>query len=206
MLKTSLITLNLFALVVLKFIFGGDVTIKQKVPENIQPGENFTVEVQIEKGDREGFAKWQQKLPVGFIAEAKSTSGATFSFKNQEVKLIWMSLPDENEFSISYLIKTDPNLNGTFQLDGKFSFIEENERRDINSPSYSITIGTGDMNLASQEEKEEEEETVTEELAENLKMEPVVSEDSTMEVIQEIVPKTELGEKMDTLNRNLKWS
>lgn len=141
MLKAFIISVNLLAIIALKFFFGGDVTIEQKFPNQINKGESFTVEVLINKGDREGFAKWQQKLPAGFIAEVKDAKGATFSFKNQDVKLIWMALPTEETFSIFYTISIDPSLSGSFELDGKFSYIEENERKDIQAAKKSIVIG-----------------------------------------------------------------
>ena len=163
MAKVLLVAINLIALITYKLFFGGDVTVDQNFPEMVNAGETFTIDVTIEKGDRQGFAKWQSTLPEGFIASATETHGATFSFKNQDVKVIWMTLPEEESFTISYEVKSDPTMQGSFEMGGKFSFIEENERKDISSATKVITVGSGAV-MASENETSEEEE---EEMADN---------------------------------------
>ncbi|MEQ8909341.1 MAG: hypothetical protein RIC95_09120 [Vicingaceae bacterium] len=140
MLKAAIIGLNVIALLTINYFFSDDVKVSQNIPTEVLAGESFLIEVTIDKGDRQGFAKWQQKLPLGFIAEPKETEGATFSFKGQEVKLIWMALPKQESFTISYEVMTDPLMEGEKEVNGKFSFIEENERKDIESPIHTITI------------------------------------------------------------------
>lgn len=156
MLKTVIVSANILILFSLKFILGGEVSVEQKIPDQLNSGESFIVEVTINKGDHEGFAKWQQKLPEGFVASVVDAKGATFSFKKQEVKLIWMALPDEESITVQYEVKTDPTLKGVFSFSGKFSYLEENERKDIEVESKSLKIGaSSEPVLASNEEKEE---------------------------------------------------
>jgi hypothetical protein len=178
MLKASLITLNLIALLAVKIFFGGAVSVEQKLPESINQGEKFMVEIKINKSDREGFAKWQQKLPEGFIATPKETSGGTFSFKNQDVKLIWMALPKKEEIIITYEVEVDPILSGEFTLDGKFSFIDQNERKDINSGVSKITIKSinEDATADNFEEKTESSSDTSDEITEQtIEPEEIVS-------------------------------
>jgi len=117
--------MNLIIVFALKIFFGGDVKVEQKMQETIKPGETLNVKLEITKGDREGFAKWQQTLPEGFIASSVEMNGATFSFKNQEIKVIWMELPATETFTIQYKIETSVSVIGEHNLGGKFSFIEE---------------------------------------------------------------------------------
>ena len=70
MTKIFLISMNLIIVFALKIFFGGDVKVEQKMQETIKPGETLNVKLEITKGDREGFAKWQQTLPEGFIASS----------------------------------------------------------------------------------------------------------------------------------------
>ena len=140
MAKIFLISINILIAFALKIFFGGDVRVEQKMQDIIQPGETLNVTLEIAKGDREGFAKWQQVLPAGFIASSVEMNGATFSFKNQEIKVIWMELPKSETFTIQYKIETSANVTGEHNLIGKFSFIEENERRDINSEMFILSI------------------------------------------------------------------
>lgn len=140
MAKIGIISFNLIAILLYKIFLGGSVQVVQNMPDEIYASQVFTIDVKINKGDQFGFAKWQQSIPEGFIAEAIDTKGATFSFKNNEVKLIWMALPEEEEFTISYKIKSDPLIEGTFNFDGKFSFIENNERNDILAESHTLIV------------------------------------------------------------------
>lgn len=162
MLKTAIVSLNVFALLALKFILGGEVSVEQKMPEQIEAGETFTVEITINKSDHEGFAKWQQQLPEGFIASMKDVKGATFSFKKQEVKIIWMALPKKENVTVSYKIKTDPTLKGSYTLDGKFSYLEENERKDIMVEGKTIKIGSAGDQLSLNENSSESDENNSE--------------------------------------------
>lgn len=184
--KFILFSLNLIFLVTYKFFFGGDVEIDQNIPSQVNAGEFFTIEISIDKGEREGFAKWQQELPEGFIATAGETAGATFSFKRNTVKLIWMALPEEESFTISYQIQTDPNLNGTFDLNGKFSFIEENDRKDITTASKKINVGTGGPAIAATETVKDPEPKAEETTPAVEKIEPVIEEVIPVVAIAEV--------------------
>lgn len=138
--KLFLISINIFVVFALKIFFGGDISIEQKMQDTITPGDTLDVTLEITKGDREGFAKWQQSLPEGFIASPVEMNGATFSFKKQQIKIIWMELPASETFEIKYKIETSPTVSGVHDLTGKFSFIEENERRDINSNLFILSV------------------------------------------------------------------
>lgn len=182
MVKFAVIGLNLIAILSLKFFFAEEVTVEQNIPEQVQAGESFVVEVTINKEDREGFAKWQQSLPMGFIAEPVETEGATFSFKDQEIKLIWMALPKKESFTISYRVYTEPTLEGDFELIGKFSFIENNERKDVVASPHKISLGEVSEALLAEAKNEEAIEAVDdtnkEESNEKTEKEPATKESS----------------------------
>lgn len=183
MFKATVITLNLIALVAIKLFFGGDISVEQKLPESIKAGETFTIEITINKGDQEGFAKWQQKLPDGFIATAGSTSGATFSFKNQDVKLIWMALPKEETITATYEIMVDPSIAGDFSFGGKFSFIEENERKDVSAEVASITVINENNALTENSNEDNQSETdINEESSAN--NESLANESGNNEIVE----------------------
>lgn len=159
MAKIFLISINIVSVFALKIFFGGDVKVEQKMKDAIRPGETLDVTLEITKGDREGFAKWQQSLPQGFIASVVEMNGATFSFKNQEIKVIWMELPKTETFTIKYKIETSSEVSGEHNLKGKFSFIEENERRDISAEVFILTIDeqalAGNKNTSKVDTKDE---------------------------------------------------
>ena len=146
MLKIGLV--NLMILLSYKLFLGGAVNVTQAFPSSAAAGESFTIEINIEKGDHEGFAKWQQALPKGFSAVPLETNQATFSFVDGEVKLIWIEIPAEERFTISYKVTTSKNTTGNFELAGKFSYLEDNDRKTFDTEVKSIVIGTS-KNTAS---------------------------------------------------------
>lgn len=182
MIKYLILFIHLIGFSFYQLIFG-DVSVSQNVPSSFKAGEEVVVEVVIKKEGVGGFAKVQQTLPEGFIAEIIEAKGATFSFKDNIVKFIWMALPSENEFKVSYKLKTIESIEGDFSIAGKFSFIDENERKNIEIPSSSITISKVDLVA---EEKNVEEEPIAEVIEETISE---VVEESNAELNKEPVEK-----------------
>ncbi|PCJ23093.1 MAG: hypothetical protein COA97_12360 [Flavobacteriales bacterium] len=140
MIKQLILLIQVLGLFFYQLIFTGDLTVTQKIPDSITQGTEAVIEITIKKEDITGFAKVQQIFPDGFTAEPIDTKGATFSFKDNKVKFIWMALPAEKEFTISYKIKPNENTIGDFTLGGKFSFISESERKNIEIPIANFKV------------------------------------------------------------------
>lgn len=146
MIKYLLIFFNVAALCVYNFVFDGDVSVTPKSPDVASAGSEFVVELVINKGDVQGFAKLQQDLPKGFLAEAVETGGASFTFNNQSVKFIWTQLPTEKEFKISYKIKVEEDATGNKDFEGKFSYVVDNAKLSVAIPKTSVLITEKDEN------------------------------------------------------------
>ena len=116
------------------------VTIDMNMPEVIEAGTEITVNVTINKGDVSGFARFEHELPVGFTARSQSSANANFSFQNQKVHLVWFRLPDHDEINISYVITANERLMGSIDMGAQFSFIENNDRRSVNTRSRALAI------------------------------------------------------------------
>ena len=140
MIKQLILLIQVLGLFFYQLIFTGDLTVTQKVPESFTQGKEAVIEITINKEDVTGFAKVQQVFPEGFSAEPVETKGATFSFKDNKVKFIWMALPSEKEFTISYKLKPNENITGDFTVAGKFSFISESERQNITIPVSKFSV------------------------------------------------------------------
>lgn len=142
MIKHALLVFNIFSVVLLNLFFGEDVTITQTAPETAAPGTEFTVTLTIDKGDISSFAKVQASLPEGFVAEEIDNAGASFTYSNNTLKFIWMTLPNDDSFTISYRIKVaDDIAPGTYDLAGKFAYIEENERKSVQITPHKVKVG-----------------------------------------------------------------
>ncbi len=177
MIKQLILLIQVLGLFFYQLIFTGDLTVTQKLPDSITQGTEAVVEITIKKEDITGFAKVQQVFPDGFTAEPVETKGATFSFKDNKVKFIWMALPAESEFTISYKIKPNETTSGDFTLGGKFSFISESERKNIEIPTANFSVVSEPLVAETIPEEPAEEEPTTEDPAE----EPVVEEEPAEE-------------------------
>ena len=158
MINQLILLIQVLGLFFYQLILTGDISVTQNVPETIVKGQESTVEILINKADAAGFAKVQQIIPEGFTVDPIDTKGATFSFKDNKVKFIWMSLPSEKEFKISYQLKPNANTTGDFTIGGKFSFIADSERKNIEIPSAKFTVV--DEELIAEEEIPETDESL----------------------------------------------
>lgn len=140
MLKYGALLFNTIALLIYQFFFADTVTITQKIPASAKPETEFTVELTINKGATSGFAKLQQDLPEGFTAVQDDNNGASFTFSNQSVKFIWMSLPSEKEFKVKYKIKVAAGVSGDKTIAGKFSYVTDNVKQSVDIAPSVINI------------------------------------------------------------------
>lgn len=189
MVKQFILLIQLIGVFFYQLVLTGDVTVSQKMPDTIQAGEEAVVEIIVNKSDASGFAKVQQDIPAGFTVEPIETKGATFSFKENRIKFIWMALPSEEEFAISYKLKALETTKGDFSIGGKFSFIADSERKNIVIADSKFKVTEEVMASITEESTEEEEENTTEEIVEEN------SEETSEEEIVEVEETTESTEE-----------
>lgn len=140
MIRLYLIVLQVFGVMLFKFLFIGDVSVSIDAPGQINAGSEIKVQITINKGDLQGFSRFQMELPAGLTAENVASANADFSFKDQKVRYIWLRLPDDETFTIALTVKCYERLKGNFDLTGKFSFIADNERKNIDIQPRAIAI------------------------------------------------------------------
>lgn len=136
----------------MKLLFVGNVSIQQIAPTSVKPGSDFTIELLVNKGDMSNFAKLQQELPEGFTATAINSAGASFTFDKQIVKFLWTNLPTEQQFKISYKISVASTVLGTKTVGGKFSYVAENEKFNVDISPISINVTNDDPQDTTQPE------------------------------------------------------
>lgn len=141
MLKYLIILINFVGILGYKVLFPGGVSISSDLPASINPGEDVIVTVNINKGELGGFAKFTQDFPKGFTVTLIDGADATFSFKDQSMKFIWVSLPSASEFSFSYKLSVDASLSGSYEMSGIFSYIFDNEKQNAFLEKRSIQVG-----------------------------------------------------------------
>lgn len=135
----------MLALLVVQFFFPTEVTVKMEVPSNVKQGEEFTVRLIINKGQISGVGHMKQELPAGLenvtVVEAKD-SEFKYLAEDNVVKFTWISLPADEEFTVSYkvVVKTDAP-DGKINFAGKFSYVVNNEKQTFVLPETSIQVG-----------------------------------------------------------------
>ncbi len=122
-------------------VSGQEVEISIDHPNRVNAGEEFTVSVTISKGSLTDYSRFSQDLPLGLSATNVSSPNADFSFDNQRVRVIWLKMPESSQFTISYRVRVDPRLKGSFVLGGVFAYVVEDERKFLNfDRNEAITI------------------------------------------------------------------
>lgn len=129
MLNQLVLLINVIGVLLLDTFLSTGITITQNVPPVLAPGSETKVVVELSKGDLTGFAKLQLDLPDGMTATAIETKGASFTFADGKAKFIWMSLPASPAFKVSYTLKAEASISGVQRINGRFSYIEDNERK-----------------------------------------------------------------------------
>ena len=153
MIKNLVFLLSLVVLIT-KQAYSQDVSVTTNMPASAVPGGEFTVEVTINKGSIAGFGKLQQDLPPGFTATAIDAKGGNFSFREQAVKIIWMSLPPGTEYTASYKVAVASDVSGDQTIAGKFQYLKDNQRTAINIDPATISIGAAPVVAMAEPEPE----------------------------------------------------
>lgn len=132
------------AAIISVFAFSGisdnQVWVHAKFPSSVYSGDRFAVEITINKMSLKHFAEFRQKLPKGFTAIEKVSQSADFHFSNQFVKLVWLRLPRQAQFTVSYDILVDASLKGVYKLPGQFTYIYNNQRGNVYLSDLEITV------------------------------------------------------------------
>lgn len=132
--------LQILSLLFLNTFFGDNVGLKINAPEQIDAGKEIKIEITLEKGKITGFSRFQMELPNGLTATNIQSANADFSFKDQKVRYIWLRMPEEETITLSFSIKCNERLKGTFDLNGKLSYIIDNERKSVDLQPKTVAI------------------------------------------------------------------
>ncbi|MFO7721681.1 MAG: SPOR domain-containing protein, partial [Bacteroidales bacterium] len=126
--KKIIISLVLLFLFITGMVQAQEVKVTNNIPGLCKSGDRCIVEITIEKGAVEGFARIQQTLPDGIRAELVSDGGSDFTFDKQSVRFIWLSVPATPVIKVSYRLTFDAGLSGTYSIgEGVFSCLVDNK-------------------------------------------------------------------------------
>jgi len=101
----------------------------------------INITVKIKKGNIKGFAKYQEILPVGCTAKSSSTSGSSFSVSDGKAKFVWVSLPEDEEMVVSFVLETSNLTPNDAKLEkGEFSYLENDQSKKTKLPIELIPV------------------------------------------------------------------
>jgi hypothetical protein len=109
-------------------------------PAQAEAGSTVDVEIEFHKTSITGFARFRQKLPYGVTAMPVYPANMDFSFEENTLTMIWLNLPPEETIKIRYRIHIHERLKGDLQLDGTFSYIENNQRRSARATGPVLAV------------------------------------------------------------------
>lgn len=182
--------------------FFAQVSMTANIPTELAPGSNRTVEVKINKGAISNFSKYQIDVPANVTLSEIDSKTGNFSFENNRAKIVWVSIPVESEFMVSFKMEVTAAATGTGSFVQKFYFLDNGTKKEVEGESYTITFNanasaTAPVATATEPVKTAAPEstpttTPVTEVKPEVKSEPVVAaEPTTKPVISETKPVSE---------------
>ena len=103
----------------------------------------YIVNLLVNKESTRNFAKIEEDVPEGYTAVALDPKDAIFTFKSQKVKFLWMNLPLDPYFTVSYrLIPRNKAKLPPPSVQGAFSYL-------VDDRTISVPVNERDVQLAS---------------------------------------------------------
>lgn len=119
------------------------VTIRANFPSSVAPGTVLDVDVKITKGNISNFAKYQMDVPNGVVVSEIDSKTGNFTFENNRAKIVWVTIPGDNEFTLKFKIAVNANTASPVNITQKFFFLDNGAKREFEADPISVTINEG---------------------------------------------------------------
>lgn len=120
-----------------------DVKVTHNLPATASAGETIDAQFTVTKGNIGAFAKFQCDLPAGTSAAAGDTKSGNFTFENNRVKIVWVSLPADPTFTFSVKITLASSASGAINIASQFYYLENNVKKEFDVPPHAIQVSGG---------------------------------------------------------------
>ena len=140
--KAILIFINIIGFLLFNILNINDIEITHVAPKEIGINQETEVTITIDKNDFSGPGRlrldFSQALNIN--VKEKINAGSSFTFKDNEVLFIWYDLPSEKNIEITYIVTAEEGATGMKKIVGDFSFINDNERKQLEIPDLIFKI------------------------------------------------------------------
>ena len=139
LIKQTLVAVSCFTF---SMAFSQELSITNAIPASASVGQPIEAKYTLTKAPTMGsFAKFQVDLPAGFTAESVEIKGGNFTFENNRVKIVWVSLPGDASFDFVFKITAPSTASGNISLSPQFFYLENNVKKEYTVPPSSINFG-----------------------------------------------------------------
>ena len=117
----------------------------------VSKNHKYEISLNVKKGDLTRFAKIEEQIPKGYRAVEGDSQNGIFSFSQGVAKILWMNLPTEAKFVVTYNIIPDPGYSiENMKLAGTFSYITGNSTQTIaiQQKKYDLADNSTEQNVA----------------------------------------------------------
>jgi len=133
--------LFVLTMLIASWAFAQDVKVTHNLPSSAKAGEAIDAQFTVTKGNIGAFAKFQCDMPAGTQVAAGDTKSGNFTFENNRVKIVWVSLPGDATFNFSLKITLAGS--GSQNLTGQFYYLENNVKKEYDIPQQHLNQGGG---------------------------------------------------------------
>ncbi len=148
LIKQTLLAVSCFTF---SLAFSQELSITNALPASASAGQPIDAKYTLTKAPTMGsFAKFQVDLPAGFTAETVEIKGGNFTFENNRVKIVWVSLPGDASFDFIFKITAPATASGNISFSPQFFYLENNVKKEYTVPPSSINFGgSGGSDIAA---------------------------------------------------------
>ena len=212
MTKAILIFINIIGFLLFTILNINDVVITHTASKEIAIGQAVEVNLIIDKNNFSGPGRLRLDLSQaeGITVKENMSDGSSFTFKDNEVLFIWYDLPSDKSIVISYTITAKENSNGIKKIAGDFSFINDNERKQLEVPALIFNVNSELVEI--EKIKENNSSTISVRSIEKLEKEYIVTVKTTINNhkgfarIKEELPKNFNAEEIETAGSIFKYT
>lgn len=106
-----------------------NVVVDRGMPVTAKSDTSYIVQIIINKDSLDGFGKYSQSIPQGFIASEDNSHGGSFSVNGDEMSISWVRLPSAEQLKFTYKLTTAKIQPKIYGFEGSFKYVEDTAMR-----------------------------------------------------------------------------